>query len=215
MSSKKLLTAESISDALTTVYDSGVISPPVISSVQELADEYMKKTHDISKAADSLIRWQCAKVGAAGFLLGLPGGVAAAATIPADIAQTMYVQLRMSAAIAYMYGLDPHSDQCRVICYLAMCGSACSEVLKKTGTEAAKMITKKAIKDISTETLKAINKKVGGYLVSRWSTKSVVTLGKIVPVVGGIVGASMDIATVKATGAAIKMLCEKCTAGDE
>ena len=211
MSPVKLPTAEAISNALTTIYDSGVISPPVIGSVEELADEYMKKNPDISKAADSLIRWQCAKVGAAGFLLGLPGGPALPATISADIAQTMYVQLRMSAAIAYMYGLDPRSDQCRIICYLALCGSACGEVLKKTGSEAAKMITKKAIKEISTETLKAINKKVGGYLVSKWSTKSIVTLGKIVPVVGGIVGASMDIAAVKATGGAIKMLCEKCT----
>ena len=52
-------------------------------------------------------------------------------------------------------------------------------------------ITKQAIKEISGETIKSINKAVGFRLVTKLGEKGVVNLGKAVPLVGGLEEQSM------------------------
>lgn len=49
-----------------------------------------------------------------------------------------------------------------------------------------------AIKNISSETLKAINKAVGFRLLTKFGTTGVINLGKMVPIIGGLVGAGLD-----------------------
>ena len=64
--------------------------------------------------------------------------------------------------------------------------------MKDIGIVAGTKFTTSAIKKISGETIKVINQKVGFRLVTKFGEKGVINLGKIVPLVGGVIGATFD-----------------------
>jgi hypothetical protein len=53
-------------------------------------------------------------------------------------------------------------------------------------------MTESAIKNISGKTITAINQKVGFRLLTKFGEKGVVNLGKAVPLIGGIIGGTID-----------------------
>jgi hypothetical protein len=56
------------------------------------------------------------------------------------------------------------------------------------------------VKKIPGETIKAINSKVGFRFVTKFGEKGVVNLGKVVPVLGGVIGGTLDVASTKIIG---------------
>lgn len=142
--------------------------------------------------ANSLIRWQNTKAGTSGFLTGLGGIITMPVTIPANIASVMYVQIRMIAAIAHIGGHDIKDDRVKTLVYACLTGNAAKDIIKDAGIVIGTKITTNAIKSISGKTLIEINKKVGFRLFTKFGEKGVINLGKAVPLVGGIIGGSMD-----------------------
>ena len=59
---------------------------------------------DIEKIADAIIQNERLKVSGISAALGIPGGAAMAAAIPADIAQYYGCMLRVSQKLLYLYG---------------------------------------------------------------------------------------------------------------
>ena len=55
-----------------------------------------------------------------------------------------------------------------------------------------KKITEQGIKKISFEIIKKINQAVGFRLLTKFGQKGVINLGKTIPVVGGVVGGTVD-----------------------
>ena len=121
-------------------------------------------------------------------------------TVPADIASTLYVQLRMNAAIATLGGHDPRSDRVRALAYLCLCGDGMKEVAQQAGVQIGKKMAQQAVKRISGETIKAVNKRVGFRLLTKFGEKGVVNLGKMIPLAGGIVGATFGGVSTYAVG---------------
>ncbi len=167
--------------------------PGVSQSVDELADDYLKKYDTAEDAANSLIRFQIAKCGTSGFLTGLGGLITLPVAIPANVSSVLYVQLRMIAAIAKMGGFDIHSDQVQTVVYACLTGTAVADVLKQTGIKIGQKITVSAIDKIPGKVLIAINQKVGFRLVTKFGEKGMVNLVKLVPVAGGVVGGTVDV----------------------
>lgn len=58
----------------------------------------------IDRIAKSLVEKRTLQSSSASFAAGLPGGVAMAATIPADTLQFFGVALRLAQELAYLYG---------------------------------------------------------------------------------------------------------------
>lgn len=54
-----------------------------------------------------------------------------------------------------------------------------------------------AIKKIPGKTLTAINQKVGFRFITKFGTKGIVNLGKVIPVVGAVVGGGIDLIDTK------------------
>ena len=167
--------------------------PGVSQSVDELADDYLKKYDSAEDAANSLIKFQVAKCGTSGFLTGLGGLITLPVAIPANVSSVLYVQLRMVAAIAKMGGFDIHSDQVQTIIYACLTGTAVADVLKQTGIKIGEKVTISAIEKIPGKILTAINQKVGFRLVTKFGEKGIVNLVKLVPVAGGVVGGTVDV----------------------
>lgn len=171
--------------------------PKVSKPVDELADDYLRKNCEPEKAAKELIKYQIVKCGTSGFLTGLGGLITLPVSLPANITSVLYVQLRMVAAIAHIGGFDLQSDQVQTLAYACLTGSAISNVLKEAGIKIGEKMAIAAINKIPGRVLVSINQKVGFRLVTRFGTKGVVNLVKLVPVAGGVVGGAMDMTSTK------------------
>jgi hypothetical protein len=193
----KLISYETIRKALDWSYDKAVNGVAGLDSVQELAESYLKKHANVDDAIKSLVRWQITKATTSGFLTGLPGLIAMPATLPANITSVLYIQIRMIATIAYMKGYDIKSGQVKTLVYVCLVGNGAIELLKVAGITIGKKLTQQFIKNISTQVIKEINKKVGFRLLTKFGEKGVVNLGKLIPVLGGMIGGAVDAMTTR------------------
>lgn len=190
--SGKQLTEGKVAKLLDWAYDKAVNGMPGSDSAYELAENYMSKHTSIDKAINSLIRWQNTKSVTSGFLTGLGGLITLPVAVPANIASVTYVQIRMIAAIAHMRGYDLKDDQVKTFVFVCLTGQSAADILKQAGIKAGTAIAKQAIKKIPGEVIKSINKAVGFRLVTKFGEKGVVNLGKAVPLVGGVIGGTVD-----------------------
>lgn len=181
-------------------YEKAVNGVPGLDSAQELAESYINKGNCRIEQANSLIRWQNTKAGTSGFLSGLGGIITIPLTLPANITSVLYVQIRMIAAIAHMGGYDVHADQVKSLVYVCLTGNSAKDIMKGAGIAFGTKLTTNAIKSISGKTLTAINQKVGFRLITKFGEKGVINLGKAVPLVGGIIGGSLDSITTNTIG---------------
>lgn len=186
------LSESKIMQALDWAYNKAVNGVPGLDSAVELAEDYMKSDDARIDQVNSLIRWQNTKAGTSGFLTGLGGLITMPVTIPANIASVMYVQIRMIAAIAHMGGHDLNDDRVKTLVYACLAGHGAKDILKDAGIIIGRKLTESAIKSISGKTITAINQKVGFRLLTKFGEKGVINLGKAVPLIGGIIGGTVD-----------------------
>lgn len=189
---------EQILRILGALYEKALDGIPKVSkSVEELAEDYLKKHDTVEEAAKDLINHQIAKCGTSGFLTGLGGVLTLPVAIPANVSQVLYVQMRMVAALAYMGGFAVDSDQVQTLVYACLTGTAISDVVKQTGIKVGEKITTATIQKIPGKVLTAMNQKVGFRLVTKFGSKGVINLAKIVPVAGGVIGGAFDIGSTR------------------
>lgn len=188
----KNLTENKVMQALDWAYDKAVNGTPGLDSAFELADDYIKINGSRIEQVNSLIRWQNTKAGTSGFLTGLGGIITLPVMVPANIASVMYVQIRMIAAIAHMGGHDLKDDKVKTLIYACLTGNAAKDILKDVGVVFGRKLTESAINNISGKTIISINQKVGFRLMTKFGEKGLINLGKLIPLVGGIIGATFD-----------------------
>lgn len=191
-----------VSNLLVDLYSKALDGIPGVSkSVEDLALDYFGKHETREKAAKALINNQIAKCGTSGFLTGLCGAVTLPVTLPVNITNVLYVQIRMVAAIAWLGGFNIYSDQVQTMVYACLVGNSISNVMKQTGIKIGEKITTKTIEKIPGKVLTAINQKVGFRLVTKFGEKGAVNLVKLVPVAGGVIGGAFDVGSTKVIAA--------------
>ena len=164
-----------------------------VKPVAELAADYMSNGGSPREQANSLIRWQNTKAATTGFVTGLGGFFTMPIAVPADVSMVFLVQVRMIAAIAVIGGYDVNDDRVKTLVYACMAGNGTKEILRNVGIQLGRKLTTTAIKRLVTrKTVVAINRAVGFRLVTKFGEKGVINLGKLVPIVGGVVGATVD-----------------------
>ncbi len=166
-------------------------------SIQELADEYVERYGRTEKAIDKMVSNQRLKCTATGFVTGLGGLVTLPITIPADLASSLYIEIRMIAAVAAIRGYDINSDEVKTLVYLCIVGNSVGDVLKQAGLKSltnysAKVLIPKISKSIAAK----VAENVGNKLLLKTSTKVLPKLGKMVPVIGGVVSGAYNYAEV-------------------
>jgi hypothetical protein len=106
----------------------------------------------------------------------------------------------MIAALAVMGGYDVRDDQVKSLVYLCLAGNSAKDIAKGAGIVLGTKLSQSAIKSISGKTLTAINQKVGFRMVTKFGEKGVINLGKMVPLVGGVIGGTFDSVTTNTIG---------------
>ena len=194
----------SIMKGLDWAYDQAVNGIPFLKSAEDLGNEYKQRytagTDSLDACARRLVRWQMVKAGTSGFLSGLGGVLTLPAAIPANLASVIFVQIRMIAAIAHLGGHDLRNDQVRTLCYACMCGRAAADVVTPVGIKLGTKLTEQGIKKLSGKALTRINKAVGFRLFTKFGEKGLINFGKMVPLIGGVVGGTFDATSTQIIG---------------
>ena len=185
------ITESKMQKALDFAYDKAVNGVAGLDSAIELAESYKNDDH-IHEQCNSLIRWQNTKAGTSGFVTGLGGLLLMPVTLPANVTSVLYIQIRMIAAIAHLAGHDLKDDKVKTMVYVCLVGNGAKEILKNVGIEVGKKVATNAIKNISGKVITQINQKVGFRLVTKFGEKGVINLGKAIPIIGGIIGGTVD-----------------------
>lgn len=179
-----------IAKALEWAYTKALTGFTGIDSAYTLAESYLKQEGTLEQQVDSLIRWQVAKASASGFTMGVGGLVTMPLTVPANIASVIYVQIRMISAIAHMGGHDIQNDRVKSMVYICMVGNGAKELLKDVGVKVGQDLITKIVARLSV----------------KFGSKGAASLTKAVPLLGGIIGGSMDAASTHLVGKVAKKL---------
>lgn len=171
----------------------------------------------INKIADDVIQFERVCVSGISTALGIPGGVAMVATIPADIAQYYGYMLRATQKLLYLYGfpeiniakkehfIDSETMNILILCMGVMYGvHGASNALKTLAKAFATGVEKKLINAALTKgTFYPFVKKIAGWFGQKM-TKQVFAqfFKKAIPVAGGIIGGTI-------TYLSFKPCCEK------
>ena len=108
----KTISQEDIMSLLDSCYDKCLHGVPKVSqSVEDLAEDYLKKYDTREDACRAMLNNQIIKCTTSGFITGFGGIITMPVTLPANIGSVLYVQMRMIACVAYMSGYELNSDQ--------------------------------------------------------------------------------------------------------
>lgn len=162
----------------------------------------------LAKLADKLILKRTSQSSLASFAAGIPGGLAMAATVPADILQFFGMALRLAQELSYLYGaddlwkngqIDDEKVQNQLLLYCGVMFGVSGAVsgVRVLSTQIAKTTLKKLPQKALTKTfwypmVKQIGKAIGVKV-----TKSTVAKGvsKAIPVLGGVISGGLNFAS--------------------
>ncbi|MFF0905360.1 UNVERIFIED_CONTAM: EcsC family protein [Kocuria sp. CPCC 205316] len=162
---------------------------------------------DIEKVIKRLIVESVEAASVNGFVTGIGGFIAMPVTVPANMAGALVINARLAAAIAYLRGYDPKDPHVRTVATLIAVGSNAQQVAKTFGIKVGEKVAMEAIKKLPIMLIREINKKAGFMLLAKYGTKrSVVTLAKGVPLVGGVIGGAVDATMTSVVGRTAKAM---------
>ena len=195
---KTVIAQEDVMKILDSCYEKCLNGIPKISpSVEEMANDYLKKYKTKEEACKAMIRNQITKCATSGFITGFGGFITMPVTLPANITSVIYVQMRMIACTSYMAGFDLDSDQTQTFVYACLAGVAVNNVIKQAGIKFGVKFANGLIKKIPGKVLTKINQKVGFRFVTKFGTKGIINLGKLIPGVGAVIGGGLDLVETK------------------
>lgn len=195
---KKAITQEEIMKLLDSCYEKCLNGVPKVSTdVKTMANDYLQKYETKEEACKAMLRNQIAKCTTSGFVTGFGGIITMPVTLPANVGSVLYVQMRMIACTAYMAGCELNSDQTQTFVYACLAGVAVNELIKQAGIKFGIKFANGLIKKIPGKVLTKINQKVGFRFITKFGTKGLVNLGKLLPGVGAVVGGSLDLVETK------------------
>lgn len=214
---KKGISQEDIMALLDTCYEKCLNGVPYVSpSIEELATDYLEKYPTKQQACKAMINNQIIKCTASGFITGFGGVITMPVTLPANIGSVLYVQMRMIACAAYMAGFELNSDQTQTFVYACLAGVSVNALVKQAGIKFGVKFTNGLIKKIPGKVLTKINQKVGFRFITKFGSKGIINLGKLVPGVGAVIGGGLDLVETKAISArAYKWFFEGDFSGDQ
>lgn len=187
-------------------FDKATGDIPGLGSSSDMAKKYLDKYGSVNAAVDHLVKWQITSSATTGFATSFGGLPTMAITLPANIAGVMGIQLRMIGAIAELGGFHEQTEEKKTGMYLCLLGSQAGNTLSKTTGQFAIKFSTAALKKLPGSVLTKINQAVGFRLFTKFGQKGLVNIHKAIPVVGGVVGGSIDALSTYSIAKAAKAL---------
>ena len=90
-----------------------------------------------------------------------------------------------------------NSDETQTFVYACLAGVSLNKVVKQAAVVFGVKVCNTLVKKLLAKVLTKIKQKVGFRFITKFGTKGLVNLGKLVPVVGGVIGGTLDFAETK------------------
>lgn len=163
---------------------------------------------EINNIGNKLIMKRTSQSSIASFAAGIPGGLAMAATIPADILQFFGMSLRLAQELSYLYGADDLwengkvddekvKNQLILYCGVMFGVSGAVSGVRVLSTQVAKTALKKIPQKALTKTFwYPIIKKICSFVGYTLTKKTLASgVSKAVPVIGGVISGTINFAS--------------------
>lgn len=183
-----------------TILSSGVDGLGPFQGAREIAEQHRTQHVDVDVAIERLIATHTRLVAATGFATGMGGPITLLVTIPADVTVLYALSARCVAAIAHLRGYDVDSHEVRSVILLTLLGAGGAGIAAEVGAQLGTKTALAVLRRLPGRTLIEINKKVGFRLLTKFGSKGVINLGRLVPLVGGGVGAAVNAAAMCTAG---------------
>lgn len=164
-----------------------------VDSAQLVADKARTGHPEADGAIDAVVRQHLKIAAAGGFVTGLGGFVTLPVALPVNVAEFYLIATRMVASIACLRGYDLHQPEVRSAVLLALVGADSDDLLRTAGVAPGGRLASLAAERLPGPALMMVNKGVGFRLLSQIGRKGLQRFGKAVPLVGGAVGAGVDV----------------------
>ncbi|BCT20250.1 TPA: hypothetical protein ONC20_004386 [Enterobacter asburiae] len=160
------------------MYTLAVEGTAVTDSATELAENYLSSAENRLEAAEALVAFESLKACGSGFACGLAGDMLLPLTVTADICSSLFIQMRMCAAVAVTGGHEVGDPIVRLLCWGAMAGDACLDSVNRIITRllAKALDLPEAEKALLSVLHQVLISKSGGWLLKT---------GLLIPLLGG------------------------------
>lgn len=167
----------------------GPLPPAAKAADKQLAEQ----GGHVDRAIHEVIENHVRLAGAQGFATNIGGLVTAALTIPANVTGVTVLQCRMVAAIAHLRGHDLDDPRVRNAVLVCLLGEDTVASMVRKGELPGSPMALATAPGTTPELDRTVSRVVATDLVSRVVGKRMATtVGKRVPLVGGLVGAGAD-----------------------
>jgi hypothetical protein len=167
----------------------GPLPAAAVSARKHLDDE----NGDVDRAIRAVIEQHVRYAGAQGFVTNLGGLVTAVVSVPANITGLAMIQCRMIAGIAELRGYDLSDPRVRNAILICLLGKEDVERLVRKRKLPAPPMAMATAPAHDPDLERLITAEVASELIAKVAGKRLATtLGRRVPVIGGLVGMSAD-----------------------
>ena len=175
------------------ILDLGIDGKGFFHSAERVAAHALAQHHDPEAAVDAIVRSHITLGAASGFVTSVGGFITLPLALPTNVLGFYLIATRMTAAIAKVRGYDLRQEEIRTAVLLTLVGADAEDLLKKAGMASpGGTLSNLAAQRLPGPAMMVIQKGVGFRLLATAGKNMFVRLGKIVPIVGGVIGAGLD-----------------------
>jgi hypothetical protein len=196
------VTRDIVFRALDWAWERAARGLPGQESAEALAGRHMDPSVPLRKRLAALIKRHKRQAAATGFLSGVGGLALLPVSVPASLAGTLFVQVRLVQAMALVCGHDLADARVRTLCGLCLCGSKATEAAAAAGAHVGGKLTERLLVRLGEETIRRINEQVGFRLLARFGETGLLGASRLAPVIGGLAGAAAGVAATAGIGKA-------------
>jgi len=189
-----------IKQSLNWILEAGINGFGILPSARKVAQDHFREGKSTEEIINSIIKWRTAYGIGTGFVTGVGGIPAMPIAIPAGLVASYALGANTAAAVAHVRGYEINTDQVRTLILLCLMAESAEMILKNIGISVGTKVSRNLLQQISGKVMIEINKRAGFRLITKAGEKGVINIAKMVPLAGGIVGATFDGAYVNKCG---------------
>ncbi len=169
-----------------------------LTPARAIAEAAMAAHTSADTAIDAVVGEHIRLAAVNGFVTGLGGFVVLPVAVPANVLGFYTLAARMVAAIAHIRGHDIDRPESRVAVLAALTGDDIGKLLGRAGIVLpASGVTTAWLRRMAPSMTTMVNKAIGFRLLVGTGQRALVKLGRAIPVAGGLIGGTVDVALMR------------------
>ena len=186
------LSDDTVLKTFNRLYELALNGLPQSTSVFEVVEKLKEKKLSTKDQVKRIMVLESSKNFGSGFLSSFGGVFTLPITMPLEITASVYIQLRMNALIALVAGYDVRDEKIKTLIFCSLLGKGCFKILKDVGIDGDVKLSKSLLRSVSSSSILTLQGQLAMKLVTKFSGKKIMNMGRWVPVLAGVIGGGAD-----------------------